>query len=388
MFCKETSKNVKNSKRKKMQEGFYACNTPPYGYKKNPDEQGKLIIDEESAKVVKMIFELKLRGLTQKEISEYLNKKNIKTPAQYLRVKGLSTDISQIWTRASIGKILSNRVYLGDCIRGKTQNISYKTKKRINVKRKDFIVVENTHEPIITREIYYKVHSNSKSWGITREMSKNIETKFGKYIYCYYCGKRIEKRNSRGKINLHCSSNRNSKELCDFSDNYFYEQIEPLIINHIQKSFEEYFKENTVKLRTLKKYNNLKLKELESKYKEQEMALRKTTFKISQLYNDRLNEEISEYDYKKQYEYLLEERKQYNNEKNDTEQEIEKFKDKNINIGKSNQVKKIIKSLTNESLTSEDIEKLITKIELGKCFIYIHYKFKDIDRQRLPTTLD
>ena len=118
------------------------------------------------------------------------------------------------------------------------------------------------------------------------------------------------------------------------------------------------------------------------------MALRKTTFKISQLYNDRLNEEISEDDYKKQYEYLLKERKQYNNEKNYTEQEIEKFEDKNINIGKSNKVKKIIKSLTNESLTSEDIEKLITKIELGKGFIYIHYKFKDIDRQRLPTTLD
>ena len=383
MFCKETSKSVKNSKRKKMQEGFYACNTPPYGYKKDPEEPGKLIIDREPAKIVKKIFELKIKGLTQKEIAEYLNKKKIQTPAKYLKIKGLSPDIVQIWTRASVGKILCNKVYLGDCVRGKTQNISYKTKKRIHVKRNNFVVVKDTHEAIITREMFEETHKNSKIYGITKETNKRIETKFGDYIYCHYCGKKIQKRNSRGKVNLHCSTNRNSEELCKFSENYFYEQIEPLIINQIKETFEKYFKDNSIKARVLKKYNSLKIEELMAKSKELDMEARKATFKISKLYNDRLNGEISEEEYKKQYLQLLEDRKKANIEKENTDLEIKNFQNKNNDMNKTNKIKKIIKSLTSEDLAPEDIEQLIAKIELGKGYIYIHYKFEDIDDQKI-----
>ena len=70
LFCRETSKNIKKTKRKRMQEGFYACNTAPYGYKKDPEEQGKLIIDVYAAKIVKKIFMLKLEGYTDKKIAE------------------------------------------------------------------------------------------------------------------------------------------------------------------------------------------------------------------------------------------------------------------------------------------------------------------------------
>lgn len=372
MFCKETSKSVKNSKRKKMQEGFYACTTPPYGYKKDPEEPGKLIIDKVPAEIVKKIFALKIKGLTQKEIAEYLNKKKIQTPAQYLKIKGLAPNIIQIWTRASVGKILCNKVYLGDCVRGKTQNISYKTKKRINVKRKNFVVVKDTHEAIIARELFEEAHKNSKLYGIIKETNKKIETKFGDYIYCNYCGKKMQKRHSRGKINLHCSSNRASKELCEFSENYFYEQLEPFIINQIKEILKKAFKDNNIKAIVLKKYNSLKIEELMAKSKEQDMEARKVTFKILKLYNDKLNGKISEEEYKKQYLQLLENRKKANIEKENTDLEIKNFQNNNIN----NKINKTIEQLTSEDLTSEDIEQLIKKIELGKDYINIYYKFK------------
>lgn len=362
-----------------MQEGFYACTTPPYGYSKDPEEPGKLIIDKEAAKNVKKIFELKIKGLTQKEIAEYLNKRKIQTPAQYLKVKGLSTNIVQIWTRSSVSKILCNRVYVGDCVRGKTQNISYKTKKRINIKRKDLIIVENTHEPIITREMYNEVHNGNKVFGTTKENVRKIDTKFGNYIYCYNCGKKIEKRNVRGKIILHCSSNRNSEELCNFSENYYYEKIEALIIKHIKETFEKYFKDNSIKMRILKKYNSLKIAELISKSKQYDMEARKVTFKVSKLYNDKLSGKVSEEKYKKHYEQLLEERKKANTEKENADLEITKFQNENSNMKKMNKIEKIIKSIKYEDLTPEDIEELITKIEIGKGDLYIHFKFKNID---------
>ena len=383
MFCKETSKNIKNSKRKKMQEGFYACNTPPYGYKKDLEEQGKLIIDKETANIVKKIFELKIKGLTQKEIAEYLNREKTKTPSQYLKIKGLSKNISQIWTRISVGKILCNKVYLGDCIRGKTQNISYKTKKRINVKRNDFIVVQNTHEPIITREMYEKAHKKSKTFETITKTSKKIETKFGDYIYCYYCGKKVQKRNSRGKINLHCTNNRNSNELCDFSENYFYEEIEPLIINNIKETFQKYLKDNHIKTKVLKNYNFLKLQELNTKSKEQDKDVRKITLKISKLYNDKLDGIINEQEYKKQYLQLVEERKKATKEKEKTNLQIIAFQNKNCDIEKITKIKTIIKNLNSEDLTLEEVRELIKKIELGKGFIHIHYKFEDINTQEI-----
>lgn len=154
-----------------MQDGFYACNTPPYGYKKDPDEQGKLIIDIEPAKIIRKIFELKANGLTRKEIAEYLNKKEIQTPANYLKIKGMPTDVVQIWTTVSVGRILCNKVYLGYCIRGKTQNISYKTKKRIYAKSNELIIVKNTHAPIVSEELYNAAHKEKNT---IRKIKKRI----------------------------------------------------------------------------------------------------------------------------------------------------------------------------------------------------------------------
>lgn len=383
LFCRETSKNIKKTKRKRMQEGFYACNTAPYGYKKDPEKQGKLIIDVYAAKIVKKIFMLKLEGYTDKKIAEELNKKQIPTPLEYLKVKGFSDDVNKIWTRTTVNRILRNIVYTGACVRGKTQNISYKTKKRIFVKSKDFIITENTHDAIISKEIFDQIHANNK-YGITKDEVKEIETKFANYIHCAYCHKKMQKRKQNNKTNLHCLNNRLSDELCQFSDNYFYEQIEPLIIEEILKTFEKYFKDNILRERILKKYNSIKIQELTDKIKKQDMELRRIMFKVSQLYNDRLSGVINEEQYKEQYKILINNRKEIENNKKKLDLELDELKNSGIQqTSKKDIIKNLLKKIKKNDFTSEDAKEIIKNIEIGKGFIIIHFNFSDIEDKKI-----
>ena len=381
LFCRETSKNIKKTKRKRMHEGFYACTTAPYGYKKDPQEQGKLIIDVYSAKVVKRIFMLKIEGYTEKRIAEKLNKDKIPTPSEYLKVKGISDDANKIWTRTTVNRILGNIVYTGTCVRGKTQNISYKTKKRIYVKSKDFIIIENTHEAIISKEIFNQVHVN-KIYGTTKEEVVTIETKFANYIHCAYCHKKMQKRKQNNKTNIHCSNNRLSNELCQFSDNYFYEQIEPLIIQEILSTFKEFFKDNILTEKILRKYHNIKIQELTDKIKGQDKELRKIMFKISQLYNDRLNGAINEEQYKEQYKIYINNREEIEKNKKKMEIELKFFKNTDIQqTSKKNIIKDFLNKIKNNDFTSEDAKEIIKNIEIGKGFIIIHFNFSDIEEK-------
>lgn len=356
------------------------------GYKKNPDEPGKLIIDKYASKIVKRIFLLTKDGLTAKQVAEELNKDEIPTPAQYLKIKGLSTNVNQIWTRVSVVKILGNPVYTGDCIRGKTQNISYKSKKRVFVKRKDFIVTENTHQAIISKELFNAVHKNN-NYGITKEENSVVNTKFGNLMYCAYCHKKMGKRNQRDKINLHCANNRISNELCKFEKNYFYEKIEPLIIEEISNTFKKYFNDNTLRNRILKRYNTVKIKELTKDLKDKDMDLRRVTFKVSKLYNDRLSGEIKEEEYKKQYEVLVAERKEIEISIEKTKQDLEEFKKRGEELNlKTDIVKELMKKISKNEITDEDAKKIIKKIEIGNEFIIIHFNFSDTDDKKISCT--
>lgn len=386
LFCRETSRSVKKSKRKKMQEGFYACNTAPYGYKKDPDVPGKLIIDKNVAKYVKKIFDLKIAGFTIKEIAEEFNKEKIETPVQYLKVKGLSNDRNQIWTVSTVSRILRNSVYTGDCIRGKTQNISYKTKKRVFIKRQDFIVTENTHEAIISKEVFDKVHNNNV-FGITREENNIIKTKFADFMCCAYCQKKIQKRNQRGKINLHCSNNRISDELCKFKKNYIYEQIEPLILGEIEKTFDKYLQNNTIRDRLLKRYNTIKVKELSNELKDKEFEIKKITFAVSKLYNNRLSGEINEEEYRVQYTDLINKRKELESSKEELNLSLKNFEMKESEFKNKNDIiKNLMKKIRKGNFTSEDTKEIIKKIDIGTNFLVIHYNFSDMDDKKISCT--
>ena len=383
LFCKETSKSVKKSKRRKMKEGIYSCNVAPFGYKKDPENKGKLIIDEKASKIVKRIFLLKLDGKTGKEIADILNKEKIPTPAEYLKIKGLENRTKNVWTRSIISRIVNNEVYIGRCVRGKTQSISYKSKKRINVKRNDRIKTENTHEAIISEDIFYKIHNNN-IFGSTLEESNPINTKFANLMYCGKCGEKMLKRKSRKFLNIHCPYRDETDYLCTNNRSYVYEELEKLIIKKIQESFDNYFRKNNLSPSLLKKYNDMKIEQIDIKLKGLNKDLGMLRFKIGKLYNERLQDSISEEFYKTKYKELTENRNNLNSLINELEEEKISLNNDKANIDKIKKVKKILKNINKDVLTEEDISELIKKIEVYENCIHIYYNFKNMETDIIP----
>ncbi len=374
--CRDTSVAVKKTKRRKMQEGFYACTTAPFGYKKDLDNSGKLIIDEESSNTVKKIFELKEQGYTTPQIVKYLDSNHYKTPAEYLNIKGLeNVKDKNVWRRSSVTRILGNKVYLGHCIRGKSQNISYKSKDRIYVKRNDFIIIENTHEPIISEETFNKVHNINKYGTIQAHNGTNYL--FRDFVYCKNCGKKLIFKKERKKVYIYCRTNSENSKLCNNGCKINYEQVEDRIFEFIVHMYKEYFENSKSKDNLYKKYTESTIKEEVNNLESLKGDLRKINFKITSLYNQRLSDNIKEVDYKDRYNTLSVQRKDTTEKISQIEKEIE---DNKLKLSTLNQKKIILKKVS--KLEKDDLKKfnmgeLIKKIEVFEREIYIYFNFSD-----------
>ncbi len=378
LFCKETSKSVKKTKRKKMQDGIYSCNTAPYGYKKDSDNPSKLVIDKEASKIVKRIFELSLKGKTAKEIADIFNKEELLTPSEYLKIRGLENRTKKMWTRTMVFRILANEVYTGRCVRGKTQNISYKSKKRIYIKRNEQIKTENTHEAIIDIDLFNSVHKQNKFGKVYNNEIQKITTKFDDYMYCGICGKKMAKRRSRNYLNIHCPERNESDLLCSNKELYKYEDLEKIIIKNIEKNFEDYFRKNNLTPSLIRKYNDMKIKDIDDELKILNKDLGILKFKISKLYSDRLQESISEETYKNKYKDLTDKRTELKETIKKLEEDKDRLNSENKNAVKIKQIKKILKNINKDTLSMEDVGELIEKINVFENNIHIFYKFENM----------
>lgn len=372
MYCRETSKNIKRTKRRKMEEGFYSCPIPPYGYKKDTEHPGKLVIDEKVAGVVKTIFMMKYDGKTSKEIAQYLNERKILTPARYLNVfKDKKIDI---WTGEGVSRLLCKPVYVGDTYMGKSQNLSYKSNKKLYNKRKDCVITKNTHEPIISREIFDAIHNNNK-YNNYKPKNPNVDTKFGDLIYCE-CNRKMRKVNKNGKVILYCGAYLSSEELCENSRRYDYNEIEKIILDSLKTEVEDFLNSKHKRDNIYKKCKEQKLKPIIDRKLELEKAKTTITFKITSLYNERLDKRISEEQYKKSYNELVNERNKIDKLLEDVcinEQRIEGEGDVKEKI---KEIKRAYRRLSVNQFDYEELVALIKKIELTNDIIKIQYTFK------------
>ncbi len=161
-YCEEISENIRMVFRKKMEAGQFLGNFAPYGYKKNPLNKHCLIPDENTAWVVQEIFHLYIeRGYSYKKIAEVLTEKQIPTPWRNKVAYGedlgrKNVKYPNIWAQTTIRRILHNRVYIGDMVQGREQKISFKEKAVHSLPKEQWIIVRNTHEPIISEEVFIK----------------------------------------------------------------------------------------------------------------------------------------------------------------------------------------------------------------------------------------
>ena len=155
-----TSKKIRAVKKVNAKNGKYNSSKAPYGYVIGTDEKRLPVIDEPAASVVRRIFELRAKGISRGKIAETLNGEGMQTPAEYCRNKfGYVTNTRTygLWTAKTIANIVKNPTYRGDMAQLKETTVSYKNHKRIIKDESEFVIVTDTHEAIVDRELWFKV---------------------------------------------------------------------------------------------------------------------------------------------------------------------------------------------------------------------------------------
>ena len=196
-YALDTSKKIKEQATRDRKAGKFIGARPPYGYKKSPDDCHKLMVDEETAPIVKQIFQWVLEDVSLEKIALMLNEAGVLTPSFYSKEKGLISNKKLIgqsyWNTFTIIHIIENETYTGDMVQGKSTKIG---KKQVRTDKKDWIIVKNTHEPIISKETFEKVQQcrmqkaeKSKSQNKTPYTENVLKGK----IYCQCCGKNLNR---------------------------------------------------------------------------------------------------------------------------------------------------------------------------------------------------
>ena len=156
-YLAELSKNIRSVLTHRRKNGFHIGSFALYGYRKNPDRMGHLLIDEEAAAVVREVFTLFSQGYGKTAIARMLNERGIPNPTEYKRLQGIryrqpKGKGSTLWKYFAISNMLTNEIYIGNMVQGKYGSVSYKTKQNKPRPKEEWIRTEGTHEPIIEQE--------------------------------------------------------------------------------------------------------------------------------------------------------------------------------------------------------------------------------------------
>ena len=193
--ARDTSRKVKSAFKTKFAEGAYYGAYAPLGYKKHPDIKGKLLVDEETKWIVEKIFSLAYQGYGSAKITKVLREEKVPT-ASWLNFtrygtfahifEGKPESKRYEWTIAHVKAILKSEVYIGNSVHNRQSTVSFKSKKKVRKPESEWFRVENTHEPIIDKEVFYRVQEQIKS---RRRQTKEKATPiFAGLVKCADCG--------------------------------------------------------------------------------------------------------------------------------------------------------------------------------------------------------
>lgn len=194
MYAAEVSRKVRSTKKLMAEQGKFANSRAPYGYLKSKDDKHILVVDENVSQNVVRIFELYASGMTARAIADLLNRDGITTPNEYfystIGKPNPFRNNKNAWGSASVMNILKNPAYYGAMSNGKRAVTSFKNKRIITKSFDDWVIVEGTHEPIITKEQWEEAqHIGMKNKRDTVRRSANGEVSiFAGIVKCADCG--------------------------------------------------------------------------------------------------------------------------------------------------------------------------------------------------------
>lgn len=398
MYAKDTSKKVKSAIQSRMREGTYIGSKAPFGYLKDPDNKRRLIIDEKTKPIIELIYKLCLEGKGTQLISQELMKRKIPRPSAFVenaeKLYGLTEENKYQWSHRMVLNVLRDPVYCGNMARNKRPTLSFKNSKRMYIPKSDYIYAKDTHEGIVSEEIWEQVQTMIDKRKCNNKKGLYYDNIFQGLVRCPKCGYaltpktdyRLKKKELIDFVHFSCSTYKKYGVNACSSHRIEARDLYNIVLEDIQYhgnmalSAKEDFVEKIIEKIEVEKIDEGK--ELSNKLELKKNQLAELDRSYEQLYEDRLEGNITERNFNlmnvsisKKQDKLIEEIKVLEGDIEvsfETEDNYKKFMN---NISKYAKIKSLNRYILNQIINKiyvydkEEIDGQISqKVE-------IHYKF-------------
>ena len=397
LYAKDVSRKIKAALDAKKRNGDFIGDYAPYGYIKSCENKNKLVIDDESAEIVRNIFRWALEGMTTPQIADRLNEMKIPSPQKYKILKGIckvgNNPRAIFWLSETVKAILRNQMYTGSTVNGKTRTIPEQGYRIQRLPENEWIVVPNTHEAIIPQRDFeavaellgkHKKSSNCGTKGKYRQPGWAIqENLFFGILFCAECGRPLH------KDEYDCKTAREYRFsfVCLYCRKYQKNELKAKTIKQsdlqdiVFKLFKQQFEtcadaKNIIDKVRGSKRNHEKISKLKSEANYLRQEIKKIESRCMSLYKDFQDDILT----KDEYLYL---RDKYSNEKTAFEARINEIsgvqnKLEPEYIQENHWVKILGKFCSDKKLSREMVVALVERIEITRDRqVTIHFKYRD-----------
>lgn len=323
IYAKDISRKASSVLKAKRLRGEYIGNYAPYGYIKSPENKNQLIIDPDVAPIVIEIFQMRASGMGIERIANKLNELGYPSPGRLRYERGIITNNNKqgeklLWKRHVLNDILRNVAYIGNLAQGRSRSSLYKGIAFHRVEESQWDVVENTHEPIISQDLWQAVQAVNEKHANFAKQTYGKYSKFppaqslyGKHLICADCGRQLKmvrtiaKGGKAAYYNYKCPTNLEHGDAVCSKKNIRASDLDEIVLEILKKQMKVFLDTQMV-LRQLIKAEREKTKRsgelLEIRQLEQQVKKKKSL--STNLYTDMKEGIISQDEYvyaKKRY---------------------------------------------------------------------------------------
>ncbi|HFZ6677575.1 TPA: recombinase family protein [Streptococcus agalactiae] len=254
--------------------------------------------NEQAAPNIKNIFDMKLKGYSSKAIADELNRLGVLTPRKYKESQGFKCNGFQNikggnWSAKAVNRIIENEVYIGNTLQGKSITLNYKNKKQIGKDKEEWIRVEDTHEAIVSKEVFSIANTMLKR-DLNNSRGKDKIDIFTGMLFCKECGssliRRTVKYKEREEVFYICSKYNKEKSCSRHSikEDTLIKAVSKIIKSYIEFNEKLYSKVQLIDI-------NINLKDNQIPILKREKAM--TEELLSSLYLDLKEDVINKEEY-------------------------------------------------------------------------------------------
>lgn len=309
MYAADISKKVTYAKHTLGMNGVKLKSRPLYGYKLVDGDYTRWEIDEESAKIVRMIFDMFLnQDMSINSIAKYLRTNKTPTPNTYMGYKYTTVNNPYDWCFQIVKRLLGFQEYCGDTVNFKTKQISYKIKKRMPIPKEDWVIFENQHPAIISREDFERAREKLKNISqnafATSNEIKN-DTFFRNKLFCAMCGGKMYRGSEKGSIYFQC---RTYQIYNSCISNYITENdLKRVVLDYLHRLYVA-VKSNKSTLTSKLGFDNIA--EIEEQIRTAENRVSEIDRLLKQVYEQKFHDKISDLQFKSESEALNREKEE------------------------------------------------------------------------------